>query len=522
MGTYSYGGTNNNVSAEKNRIYQYWGSNIVLDELSIPLKENTDTKNVSDVFSIEVPVIRINDKILTTLEILSVYIDCSGFLPRIELKAVFMYERFMLLNQIKDGDIISIAIRSQNDNLKIIRNDYIITNAIVSERYNSKGDENITPYMITFIGDLFVPKLDLCNLDLSYLGTSYETLKNVAKSLDLGFASNEDSTNDRQVWLNYNTTPKQFIQDIITKTWKDDKSFFDVWIDLYYNLNFINVNAQLLSSEEELDYGVLMSSVNTNFLYGGSTDKKDATIFPKFLSNHDILEGSSSYIFGWHTENKSSYITSLIGSTLNCNMFEHNDKVYSSESNIYWSLPIEPAYDTTKLNSHIILRGRCTYNEEINKGELARANYKSTDIFKKTKWMGVQYTCTNTNEDTSKWDGNQHKNYNRAIIHNNMNLYELDKLNTFISVNGVNSNMLRGDKIPILLTNKSLESPDESKGETTYSNVDRFHSGWYYIKGFNISWLASDDDQISRFKQTYILTRREWPTPEDVEPIKSK
>ena len=376
MATYIYNNATSSPSSdEKVRIYSYWQSNIILDELSIPLTDISDASvNATDVFGIEVPLIRINNKILTNKEIASLYIDCSGFIPRIELKAVFNHERFLLLNQIKDGDLVSIAIRSQTDSLKIIRNDYIITNAYVSEKETSatyEGDTTL-PYMVTFIGELFIPNIDSSDIDSSFLGTSYECMQNVAKLLNLGFASNEISTDDRQIWLSCNATPRVFIQNVIENSWKDTNSFFDVWIDVFYNLNFININSQLLSSEESLDYGALMKNYDSNYIYGAQTKKKDTILFPKFLTNIKVVGGTSAFISSWHTENNSSYITSLIGTTLNCNLYEHNNNVYDNKGTIYWSLPIEPIYDENKLQSHIILRGRCTYNEQINTGELAQ------------------------------------------------------------------------------------------------------------------------------------------------------
>lgn len=503
-----------------NNIYQYWGCDIELDELSVPCVDIGDTNNATDAVSLEVPVIRINDKILSAFEIISLYIDCTEFIPKIELKAIFTYERFLLLDQVKDGDLLSIAIRPQNNNLKIIRNDYIITNAIVSERYNS-SENNISPYMITFIGELFIPKMYLSGLDLSFCGTTFESMQNYAKVLGLGFATNDDSTNDKQNWLSYNITPREYIENVVKHSWKDNNSFYHVWIDVYYNLNFINVNKQLMMDESELEYGALLNNIDSNFIYGSNVKKDNTVIFPKFLSNAEFLIGTSSFINSWHSENKSSYVTSSIGTVMSCNIYEHNNINYENGDKLYWSLDIEPVYDTSKLDSHIILRGRCTYDSSVNVGELARANYKATDIFRKNRWMGVQYTCSNTSEDSSKWNGNQHMNYNRAFVHNEMNNRELDKLNLYVTVSGINSNMIRGGKIPIMLLNKSLDMPNESMGETKISSVDRFHSGWFYIKGFNISWF-NDEKITSRYTQTIILTRREWETPIEVTPIKTK
>ncbi|MGL5691962.1 MAG: hypothetical protein ACRDD8_14230 [Bacteroidales bacterium] len=517
---------NNTYNPKTDSIYQFWESTVTLDELSLPVIDTTlETKSKLDVFGIETPLIRINNQILSEREIMSLYIDCTDFIPKIELKSVFLYERFLLLNQIKDGDIISLAIRSQSDSLKIIRNDYIITNAYVSDRISSASHEGdtTTPYMITFIGELFIPNIDSENLDLSHLGTTFETVQETAKKLNLGFCANDENTSDKQVWLNYNTSPRAFLQKLKENSWKDADSFFDIWIDVYYNINYINVNKQLTSSEESLQYGALLKAVDTNFTHGANTNKSETVIFPKFLSNHTMLDGTSSYISKWHMENNSSHITSTYGALVNCNLLEHNKLNYDkSNSKVYWSLAIEPAYDKSKLASHIILRGRCKYDKDIHIDEMARANHNAVEMYHKQAWLGVQYTCTNTSDSVEKWNGNQHMNYKRAYVHNLLNLKELDKLNTYVTVLGVNTNMLRGDKIPIMLLNSSMEHvQNKPTNHEQFSNVNRFASGWYYIKGYRISWINDDTSMTSRFNETFVLTRREWTTPEEIIPIKN-
>jgi hypothetical protein len=40
------------------------------------------------------------------------------------------------------------------------------------------------------------------------------------------------------------------------------------------------------------------------------------------------------------------------------------------------------------------------------------------------------------------------------------------------------------------------------------------------VKGYQLSWSKREEDSIiSNFSQTFVLTRREWPTPVPVDPI---
>jgi hypothetical protein len=88
-----------------------------------------------------------------------------------------------------------------------------------------------------------------------------------------------------------------------------------------------------------------------------------------------------------------------------------------------------------------------------------------------------------------KWNGNQHPNYMRAQVHNLINLIELDKINLDITVKGVNNNIIKGDKIPLILMKADpFESALGEKGKTPSQTPDYFYSGWFYVKGFNLSW----------------------------------
>jgi hypothetical protein len=191
------------------------------------------------------------------------------------------------------------------------------------------------------------------------------------------------------------------------------------------------------------------------------------------------------------------------------------------EKTKYWSFKIEPAYDKEKVNSHILLRGRAKWDPSINSNEPAKANYDFLELYNVSPWLGIQYTISNPAEDNTKWTGNHHKNYLRAQMQNILNLVELDKLNVEINVQGTNLNIIKGDKLPIVLVQKDrvenlITDPTFNLGEA----LEFFYTGWFYVKGFTLSWMRGTKPLFSNFSQSFLLSRREWPAPVPVDPVK--
>jgi hypothetical protein len=433
---------------------------------------------------------------------------------------------FLAKEMPKDGDIISIAIRNQNDVLKIIRNDYVITGVYTSPNLT----DTKSPVIMTFYGELFIPGLKSQVYDYSFEGTSYDALKDFAKKFGLGFASNEDNTDDKQIWLKANMSGDAFINMLTERAWRDDQSFYKCWFDVYYNLNFVNINKQLMSAENEPEVGVLVSNIDKNYTYGADTEETKAKATVKVFSNFAQFKTTPFYIKTWRPLNMSSQITFQVGSKMVCELFEHNKFLYEdSTKQKYWAVPVEPTYDPAKTNKMILLRGRASYVEEKDKNnknkntELKRANYSYVDLYQKFPWLGVQYTISNPNTNSGQWDGNHHRNYQVAKVKNLINNKELEKLNLYIEVTGNNFNMIIGDKVPVaLIRTDNIDNMRIDKNSNFRDSLDLFYSGWYLIKGFTLSWSGENEgDIMSGFTQEFILTRREWPAPVSVEPVKT-
>lgn len=503
------------------RILTVFPKTIELDELSLQAAADAKTQKVEDSISIEIPLIKINDYIFNRDEIQSMTIDGTEFLPTISLSVIFLTQAFLSKEMPKDGDIISIAIRNKSDVLKMIRNDYVITGVHVAPNFTS----NKSPVLITFYGELFIPGLKSQNNDFSFLGTSLEALQDFARKYKLGFASNEDNTNDRQIWLKANISGEQYVRDITSRAWRDTESFYDCWIDVYYNLNFVNLNKQLMSAENDVDITALSANLDTTWTYGTASDSEKSTPMVKVFSNYQSYKTTSFYINKWRPINKSSAITFQIGTKMTCELFEHNKNLYEDENKQkYWAVTIEPTYDRQKVDKAIILRGRASYVPDENNKDLKRVNYNYTELYEKLPWLGIQYTISNSEDDIQNWDGNHHLNYHVARVQNLVNNKELEKLNVFVEVNGTNFGIIKGDKLPVaLIKTEVIENMKINQEVGTNDMLDLFYSGWYLVKGFVLNWNNQNKGSImSNYTQEFILTRREWPAPMPIEPIKTK
>ena len=369
--------------------------------------------------------------------------------------------------------------------------------------------------------------LDLLNSSkgkFSYNGTSIDTLRAYAKWLCLGFATNEDNTDDKQIWIytKYGSDDSGFTENITAAAYKDDSSFFSIWIDLYYNLNFVNINKQLMAAENEVDIAAWINNIDKDFTFGETTKDSKTVEIPKVLSNYTVFKTSSFYVTSWKPNNRSSNITFQVGTKTWCQTFEHNNSYYANNDRPKFLMAeMEPTYDTDKVHKYILLRGRAAQDASTKGTDLARANYDYTEIYARYPWMGIQYTISNPDDSNLNWDGNHHKNYQRAKVQNLINLKELEKLNLEISVNGLNLNLIRADKIPVaLIKTDPIENRMINNTMHSIDMLDQFYSGWFIVKGFSITYDKENSNSImSNFTQNFILARREWPAPVSIEGI---
>ena len=488
---------------------------IRFDELSLSENGGTSTNGGSQLNTVgnDYPIIRINDMVLGKDDIQSMLISSKGFLPTIELSLKFANTALISKNMPKDGDMISVFVRTNTSAINYLRNDFIINH--VDSNISSKSANNT----VFLRGELFIEGFTSNNNTFGIIGTSKDVMKEIAKKFKMGFAYNDaDDMDDLQNWLCCFSSPQGFIEDVTRHSWKNNMSFFKSWVDLYYNLCFVNVNKFLSSDEnpeDEIDLTFFSSTVALNDLTSSNDKPDDAKPFLKVFSNFDSFKGSSFYISKWHPVNRSNSLSSGYSNIIHS--FTHNQNVYiENKDNCEDTLIVNPVYDTSKLDSYIILRGRAKYDENANPdNEQARVNYSMQNTYINHIWSGVEYKMDKDENSSSNntWSGNVHHNYHNAAYQNEINDIELNKLYIEVVCDGLCLQVMRGERVPVFLKyNTPLDkniSPDDP-------GFNRFYSGYYIVDSIEYKYNGKVKTGYSSFSTIMSLKRREWPTPEAI------
>ena len=488
---------------------------IRFDELSLREDGGTSINGGSELNTVgnDYPIIRINDMVLGKDDIQSMLISSRGFLPTIELSLKFANTALISKNMPKDGDMISVFVRTNTSAINYLRNDFIINH--VDSNVSSKSANNT----VFLRGELFIEGFTSNNNTFGIIGTSKDVMKEIAKKFKMGFAYNDaDDMNDLQNWLCCFSSPQGFIEDVTRHSWKNNMSFFKSWVDLYYNLCFVNVNKFLSSDEnpeDEIDLTFFSSTVALNTLTSSNDKPDDAKPFLKVFSNFDSFKGSSFYISKWHPVNRSNSLSSGYSNIIHS--FTHNQNVYiENKDNCEDTLIVNPVYDTSKLDSYIILRGRAKYDENANPdNEQARVNYSMQNTYINHIWSGVEYKMDKDENSSSNntWSGNVHHNYHNAAYQNEINDIELNKLYIEVVCDGLCLQVMRGERVPVFLKyNTPLDkniSPDDPA-------FNRFYSGYYIVDSIEYKYNGKVKTGYSSFSTIMSLKRREWPTPEAI------
>ena len=409
------------------------------------------------------PLIMINSYILGDKGISDVIIDETGFVPTITVIYNDDSNEFSPVQFPGANPILSIYIKPTNEKMKPIRNDYIITSI-----------RGIDTFIIK--GELFIPKL-YNNISKSYRDlNSKDLILEVAKEMELGFQSNECAPSDSMVWINPNWNSSTFMKHVTSHSYQDEDSFFQVFIDKYYHVNFINVNLQI-EADGEFD----------NTIFTGHAD------------------------------------------------YSLSDDVQSEASKTLTSVPMGLIQSIkTSEGSNVILDRTLMTNQGeilINDGFKKRIYYYDSSLneenpIDKLQDFYVKPTLSTNviNRDKSLIPENIHT---AAKVLNHHNLLELDKIKLVAQTKGINFNASRGMRVPVGIyessadakTSRSWDSLKEkekllSKTGTglesdTYEIYNEFLSGIYYTLGSRYIYEKGEG-----YRTEIILGRRDWvPNP---------
>jgi hypothetical protein len=496
------------MGAVTNNILTVTEPTIKLEKFDITNTETADgpdknndraSKFIGDQF----PGIRINkfdfnreDIVSFTLELNSMFPILSAVLR--DSKGVFTKGQYP-----QDGDIVSIYIRSKDESLyKPIRIDFDITEISVSPAANAEqysGPSGGGPVQLSLQGVIRLPGLfaEICK---SYPeDTSYNFMINLAEELQLGFASNEDFTDDSMKRICPFDTRLKLLKDSSESAYKDDFSFFKAYIDSYYYLNLVNINKQIKFGVEIED--TMNSLIQDSSISKTVQDGSDNAIEDKlYLTNHQIKKGTALYMKKYAVVNNSASVTLGDG-------YRRIIQYYDTADKEYRNFTIEPLTTDNLPPDQAPLKGK--YDSEGKK------MYKEQQ---KYKYVGKQ-------------GKNVHVNYYYAQMLNYKNSLELEKLYLDVELETANLALYRYQILPIVVyeqsrmisevqeqkeikaQNNGTEMKDkigekgDAKDGQIYHKIDEKLTGVYIIGRIVYTYNEIE----GRLKQKISLFRREWP-----------
>ena len=470
-------------------------------------EEEPEGKKISRENGTLTPAVRINGIDIEQMDLNGLTIKLTGFLPEISLSFMDNQNMFRGDSIPRDGDVVSVRLASRQDKIfKDIRMDFdIIRCNISSSADNGENAQSQPGGLYSINGRLKVPKIFAEESKGYGKKTSLDHLEQIATELQLGFATNIDSTDDEMSRFCAYMPKIRFIQDIIKHGYISDDSFVTGKVDAYYYLNYVDLN-KVLDSKNDLEmsyFHKLQEDLNKNPDDPNTVNEIKA---PLMITNHPQWQSSSQFFENFRIINESGQKTMKYGYKMKLQYFEND----SDEGLVEFDL--EPKASKNMRDIEEPMKGRrqdeTRYKEEV-----------------KQKFVGRM--------DVDKDHGNMNINHYFAAIQNKINYAESSKMKLEVILDNVNPSIYLFMKLPVFVVTyntdevarqRSLKQKMKEKGFKTVGEeygedptseggdkiaMDEFHTGFYVVE--NIEYLYDSEDGLG-IRQKLTLLRREWPS----------
>ena len=431
----------------------------------------------------------------------------SGPVPKCSI--TFANDVFGVESFPRDGDHFTILLNSKHqETFKSIHMDFDITDV----RTSSASGPSEAVSEVTLTGIAKIPRLYAEDCQSYDADTSLSHIEKVVRDLEIGLASNVESTDDNQSRIQAYTTYYDFIQSMIDECYISEESFTKWSIDAYYYLNFIDVNKIINSKNPKIDevMTVLTSFAATTADARSADDDADTADniqVPLVITNQRDLVGLSCYAESYEIINNSAKVSNKAGYARDIQIYDNN----SEKGERLQEFKVEPLTSDEMRDIEEPLRGN--RNDERYKTQV------------KHKYMGRQ----NAGEDGL---GNTHKNLMYTQIFNKQNQMELEKMKLKVTLDGFNPSIYKYCKIPVMMylydgaeieaaqhgdfkrdeagfTERPMQAgkAEDSDSQDITQKVDNFLTGFYVVE--NLDYTYDTDEGM---KTICTLIRREWPT----------
>ena len=443
------------------------------------ISQNVSIK-ASEVVGDIVPLININEFIFTESDVKYLEINESGFTPTIKIKVIDRTGAFTHKFFPRNKSLMKIYVKSNNKNVKAIRCDFLITNIKSSYGGNDVGMSEGRGCHYTIDGILNIPKIT-DNQTHIYNETAYNALFDLVDNIDLGFSTNELSTNDKMSWIQPNMSYQEMVEFITDHAYKDGDSFYTSFIDRYYNLTFINMK-DMLSQDTEFDAMFLSLTQNKSYYDKNNISDTNDTPVDNILTNFSGHKGLPNFITGYKPSSKQGL--TLLENPNRKNMYYYDINASTNNAEKFISMFVEPF-------------GSVITDEEIGNNQI-------------NVWSGIDYN-------------NTHRNFIYAEHSNAQNIIDYNKTKLSVSLIGVNLNLLRGMRVPVMIFKEGFENemneetylPENHEssdvknlnGNVTY---DADNSGYYVINNIRFIYDHSTGSNHVALRTELELGRYDW------------
>jgi hypothetical protein len=445
------------------------------------------------------PMIVLNNYFINKY-VTSFRLELNGFLPVLRVSFIAYDSSFLSVAYPKDGDVISVYIRSDVVGIyKPIRMDFNVLN--VSSELTSKLSSNGSdPFgqgsnlRFNILAECRIPGV-YTNRSRSFGAlNSLDTLLEVSQELKLGFATNESNTTDEMTWICPNYSYYDFINDVNENAYKDGESFYHVFVDCYYNLNFVNLGNQFGYLENPLDKimftpGSLISKAET-FLPTKSA--ADPVEIPLVISNKFNGGTYPTYINGYILISNSGQKSNMTGYFTDISFYDENAQAENPLDKVI-SYEIESGTPESLPENSLLQKGRST--ENLYRDE------------RRVEWLGIL-------NEYGQGNPGVHANYLHARYQNIMNYEDSTKMTFRVELANYYPGIYRGQVLPVEIyvfkadDNRKANSGSLENGESPADSefiLDYFLSGNYVVMGMDVTWEPGRG-----MKQVLNLCKRVW------------
>jgi len=481
---------------------------IKIDALAEEKPDEADYKQTSVIATLQ-PMILINGYQFKPADVTLFELNLTEVVPTCRLVLQDSAGKFGVASYPRDGDFFTVLINSKNqETFKSIHMDFDITEC------SAPKQGNVQAATFTIEGHCKIPRLfaeDCVNFEN---GTSLDHIEQVARDLEIGMATNIDAADDSQSRIMAYTPYIDFIHSIIKNSYVGEESFQKWWIDSYYYLNYVDVNALFNSPNPPIsEFAESLASAAESMTPDAKSAKEaeeggtgnDIEV-PLLLTNHIAFMGNNAFIESNKIINNASTISTIAGYAREVTIYDNNGDNKKQE------FRIEPLGGNDLKELEEPLRGNRNDTRHVDQ---------------------VKYKYIGRQEAGDDGLGNVHPNAAFAQLHNKQNEMEVQKMKLEVTLNSFNPSLYKYQKIPVLMYHvdeKSIYQNERIKGDKKELGMDKdepfdlgadpdmdpdrlpkqaldtFLSGYYIIE--DIVYTYNNEGT----RQVVTLLRREWPT----------